>query len=148
MSNTIYLFYEKGNEDTAKFITGVKNISDAKRTAERLYKEGCKNISLRPINSDNPIYKMMYKVIYTINNKKRMTTFLGYSDSSYLLYSQIDIAMKELGVKEYSIYPTEYNKFINTMKLIESHNNEPLLHNILRKEYKDEGLSNLFSPKL
>ena len=147
MANTIYLFYEKGNEDTAKFITGVKNISDAKRTAERLYKEGCRNISLRPINSDNPIYKMMYKVIYTINNKKRMTSFLGYSDNVYSLYCQIDMTMKELGVEEYSIYPTEYNKFIDTMRVMKK-NYEPLLHSISRKEYKDEGLSNLFSPKL
>ena len=148
MSNTIYLFYEKSDEVGAKFITGEKNIFDAKKTAERLYKTGFKNISLRPINSDIPIHKMMYKVIYNIGNKKRMTTFLGYSDNIYSLYCHIDMTMKELGVENYDIYPMEYNKFIDTIGMIKKNNNEPLLHNISRKEYKDEGLSNLFSPKL
>lgn len=123
METTIYVFYDS-KEGTGRCIRSFKNLSEAKKFSEQLYKQKYFNINICPVNKAIKICKMMYKVIYTLQNKKiRMITFIGYSDELNISYCHIDDTMKELGVKEYKVIPTYYDDFIKTFKKIKKYHN-------------------------
>ena len=145
--NTIYVFYTN-EKRSGKYIRGYKNIREAKNFAEKLYKDGFYDISLRPINEETTIYKMMYKVIYELGNKKRMTSLVGYSDDSASSYCHINRIMNELGVQHYKVIPVHYDCFVKTFNVIKEHKEEKMLHNIERERCTDVSLSNLFLPKV